>query len=145
MIFSEKLKKLRCERGISQAGLAEALHVSRSAVAKWENGLGMPSKESIAMIAEYFGISEDELVVKEGDHKTEKMSEKDKRVIIRAAIISVSLAIVLTIMGIFIEPIGQIISSGGVHASLIIINVANILRIRAQRKKEEENKNEDGK
>ncbi len=142
MKFSEKLKKLRCERGISQAELAGALHVSRSAVAKWENGLGMPSKESITMIAEYFGISVEELLIKEEEKNPKKLSEKDKRVIVRAAIISVSLAIVLTIIGIFIEPIGQIISFGGVHASLIVINVANILRIRARRK-EKENQNKD--
>ena len=39
MEFSEKLKELRSEKGISQAKLAVDIHISRSAVAKWENGL----------------------------------------------------------------------------------------------------------
>lgn len=40
MEFSERLKELRSEKGISQAKLAADIHISRSAVAKWENGLG---------------------------------------------------------------------------------------------------------
>ena len=44
MEFSEKLKELRSEKGISQAKLAADIHISRSAVAKWENGLGLPEK-----------------------------------------------------------------------------------------------------
>ena len=39
MQFNERLKELRLKKGISQAELAKAIFVSRSAVAKWENGL----------------------------------------------------------------------------------------------------------
>ena len=35
MEFKDKLKALRRERGLSQKALAEAIFVSRSAVAKW--------------------------------------------------------------------------------------------------------------
>ena len=38
MEFKEKLKKARSERNISQQALADAIFVSRSAVAKWEIG-----------------------------------------------------------------------------------------------------------
>lgn len=43
-MFKNKLKELREKNNISQYQLAEKIFVSRSAVAKWENGLGMPSK-----------------------------------------------------------------------------------------------------
>ena len=56
MEFAKRLKQLRGEKGISQTKLAADIHISRSAVAKWENGLGMPSDESLQMLAEYFGI-----------------------------------------------------------------------------------------
>ena len=46
MEFSEKLKALRSEKGISQAKLAADIHISRSAVAKWENGLGLPNDDN---------------------------------------------------------------------------------------------------
>lgn len=61
MQFNEKLKKLRAQKGVSQAELAKGIFVSRSAVAKWENGLGLPSEESLKALAEYFGVSTSEL------------------------------------------------------------------------------------
>ena len=57
MEFNEKLKALRTQRGITQTQLAEAIFVSRSAVAKWENGLGLPSEESMTALQNYFGVS----------------------------------------------------------------------------------------
>ena len=62
MQFNEKLKKLRREKGVSQDELAKNIYVSRSAVAKWESGLGLPSDESLALLAKYFNVSETELL-----------------------------------------------------------------------------------
>lgn len=62
MQFSEKLKQLRAQKGIPQAELAKKIFVSRSAVAKWESGLGLPSEQSLSMLAEYFGIEVSELI-----------------------------------------------------------------------------------
>lgn len=78
MQFSEKLKRLRAERGISQSELADVLYVSRSAVAKWENGLGFPCEQSLTQIAEYFSVSEDFLcedVAEDITNSAEKTSE----------------------------------------------------------------------
>ena len=41
MEFGTKLKELRAEKGVSQAKLAADIHISRSAVAKWENGFSI--------------------------------------------------------------------------------------------------------
>ena len=54
MNFADKLKELRQEKGISQAKLAEDIFISRSAIAKWENGLGIPNEDSLKLLAEYF-------------------------------------------------------------------------------------------
>ena len=62
MQFNEKLKKLRIDKGITQAELAEKIFVSRSAVAKWESGLGLPGNESLAIIAEFFCVEKSELL-----------------------------------------------------------------------------------
>lgn len=56
MEFSKKLRKLRKEKGISQQILANAVFVSRSAIAKWENGLGLPSEESLEALANFFNV-----------------------------------------------------------------------------------------
>lgn len=62
MTIAEKLHKLRRNAGLSQAQLAEVLHVSRAAVAKWENGNGMPDVANLKALAEYFQISIDVLL-----------------------------------------------------------------------------------
>ena len=54
MEFKDKLKRLRAERGISQQALANAIFVSRSAVAKWENGLGLPSADSCEALSFFY-------------------------------------------------------------------------------------------
>ena len=86
MEFSEKLKELRAAKGVSQVKLAESIHISRSAVAKWENGLGLPSEESLELIAEYFGVSKEELLPdKAGEEKLiskNKLIEEQKKLIL---------------------------------------------------------------
>lgn len=59
MEFKDKLKKLREERGLSQQALADHIFVSRSAVAKWENGFGFPSQDSCDALTAYFGVDGD--------------------------------------------------------------------------------------
>lgn len=61
MEMKDKLKKLRQEKGLTQAQLAEALFVSRSTVAKWENGLGLPNPESMEALKNLYGISQEEV------------------------------------------------------------------------------------
>ncbi len=65
MEFKDNLKQLRKQKGLTQAQLAEKLFVSRSTVAKWENGLGLPNPESMATLEELFEISAEEFVTKE--------------------------------------------------------------------------------
>ena len=107
----------------------------------------MPSKESLSILADYFAVSKDELVtVSEDGGNKNKMSDKDKKVIIRAAIIVVSAFVILTIAGIFIEPIGDAISSFGLCITFIILSIANIVRILKERKSkssEESRRSED--
>lgn len=61
MEFKDRLKKLRQEKQISQQKLASAIYVSRSAIAKWENGLGLPNESSYQALLDYFGITIEDL------------------------------------------------------------------------------------
>ena len=65
MEFKDNLKQLRREKGLTQAQLAEKLFVSRSTVAKWENGLGLPNPESMVALQHLFGITAQEIATKE--------------------------------------------------------------------------------
>ena len=50
-LFSKTLKRLRAERGISAAELAEQLYVDRSTIYRWENGNRLPDNMMIARLA----------------------------------------------------------------------------------------------
>ena len=65
MAFADKLKKLREEHGLSQAALAKRIYVSRSAVAKWENGLGLPDDGNLQALCGYFNVKEEWLMERE--------------------------------------------------------------------------------
>ena len=65
MEFKDKLRTLRKERGLTQAQLAEAIFVSRSTVAKWENGLGMPGDASMEQLKAFFSIDQAQICTTE--------------------------------------------------------------------------------
>lgn len=59
--FGELLKCLRAEKGISQKDMADIMKVSSSAVSKWEKGFNYPDFEIITQLADFFGVSMDEM------------------------------------------------------------------------------------
>lgn len=61
-MFSERLKSLRKEQGISQKELASILFVSQQSIAKWETDRATPNPEMISKIAQYFNVSSDYLL-----------------------------------------------------------------------------------
>lgn len=62
MEFHEKLQELRKQKNLTQEELSEMLFVSRTAISKWESGRGYPSIDSLKAIAEFFGVTIDELL-----------------------------------------------------------------------------------
>ena len=91
MDFKDKLKKLRNENGLSQEALAEAVHISRSAIAKYENGNGNPSEETLKALAVYFGVEVDELRSDNIIKKNKKNKFLIKTIIIRVVANQLSL------------------------------------------------------
>ncbi|QBP41967.1 helix-turn-helix domain-containing protein [Paenisporosarcina antarctica] len=62
MIFGEKLKSERKNKGWSQEDLAEKLFVSRQSVSKWETSQNYPSIEVVIKVSDLFGVTIDELL-----------------------------------------------------------------------------------
>ena len=54
--FAETLRKLRVEKGLSQAQLSEQLFVNRSTVARWENGTRLPDALMIARLSRILDV-----------------------------------------------------------------------------------------
>ena len=57
MDTNEIIRKLRAERGLSQAALAERLHVTRQAVSRWETGATVPNPETLKQLSGLFDVS----------------------------------------------------------------------------------------
>lgn len=60
--FHEKLQKLRKQRNLTQEQLAKELFVSRTAISKWESGRGYPGIDSLKVIANFFGVTLDQML-----------------------------------------------------------------------------------
>ena len=89
--LSNNLYILRKRRGLSQEEFAEKIHISRQAVSKWERGEALPDIENLIEIAEFYGVTIDELInkdevigevaespVREDDSKSENEEKKSK-------------------------------------------------------------------
>lgn len=76
MELHEKLQELRKNKGLTQEELARILHVSRTAISKWESGRGYPSIDSLKEISRYFSISIDDLLSSE---KLLSIAEKENQ------------------------------------------------------------------
>ena len=95
MEFKDKLKSLRKERGLSQQALADSIFISRSAVAKWENGLGLPNDESMNALLTYFDVPREYFATDE----PEKVLMKKNQLIRRMAFaLTLSVTILSTVL-----------------------------------------------
>ena len=55
-LFSEMLKKLRTEKGLSQTQLGERLFVNQSTIARWESGTRLPDAAMMALLSGALGV-----------------------------------------------------------------------------------------
>ena len=56
--FSNELRRLRIQSGLTQQAVADALHVNRATYTYYETGTTTPSVERLGKIAEILGVSE---------------------------------------------------------------------------------------
>ncbi|MCR4564121.1 MAG: XRE family transcriptional regulator [Clostridiales bacterium] len=62
-MFSDELKKLRNQKGLSQAQLADKLNVAASTIGMWESGKREPRDyETLELIADFFNVNMDALL-----------------------------------------------------------------------------------
>ena len=65
MTFSEHLFKLRKARGLTQAELAPHIGISWRAYQNYERGLRYPTLPTLIALADFYGLSLDELACRE--------------------------------------------------------------------------------
>ena len=61
-MINVNLKRLRKHHQYTQEGLAEALHVTRQVIAKWEKGESTPDLHLCIKLAELYNVTIDNLV-----------------------------------------------------------------------------------
>lgn len=125
-MFSEQLKKLREDKGITQYELAEIIHVSRAAISKWERGQGIPSKCNLNSLCNYFEVTEevflsrDELIM-----EIEKINKNKENLKYHIPVILLSIVmLVMTVVELFVfVREGIHISNNRYYPSLSILTV----------------------
>lgn len=62
MIFKERVRELRKEKGETQVQVAEAIGIAERHYQRFERGANLPNLENAWKLADYFGVSIDYLV-----------------------------------------------------------------------------------
>ena len=57
MDIKDILRELRTKNGLSQAQLAEKVHVTRQAVSRWETGETVPNVETLKLLSKLLNVS----------------------------------------------------------------------------------------
>ncbi|MCM1437887.1 MAG: helix-turn-helix domain-containing protein [Roseburia sp.] len=67
MKFSEKLRQLRSEGGYTLKVVAEGIGIPISTYSNYEQGIREPSLDIVVRICNFYGVSADFLLGREGD------------------------------------------------------------------------------
>lgn len=125
MELASKLRELRNQKGITQQELADILHVTRSAVSKWESGRGCPNIESLKDVATYYGVSVDLLLKREDEGRSIEPAEQRTKLNKNRLSITNLCAAALLVLPIFGEK-----SDSTVHSlPLFVCNIPDYLKI----------------
>ena len=65
--FSERIKLLREERGLTQSALGEIIGVKRFSIYSYEKGRACPDMRGLIALADYFNVSMDYLAGRTDD------------------------------------------------------------------------------
>ena len=65
MAFSEQLRKLRQNQGLSQEQLADLVGATTQEVVRWEIGLARPERDKVLRLARLLGCKPEELLPEE--------------------------------------------------------------------------------
>ncbi len=62
IIFKQRLKELREDKGISQKELANTLNLRQQSISMWENGSRQPNYDMLETLCKYFEVTADYLL-----------------------------------------------------------------------------------
>lgn len=77
--LGRRISELRKKKGITQDQLAEEMGVSSQAVSKWENDISCPDIGLLPQLADYFGITLDELMRGDREKEVRVVPESERK------------------------------------------------------------------
>ena len=77
------LKKLRKEKELTQAQLAEYFNVSDRTISRWETGNNMPDLSMLVELADFYDVDIREII--DGERKSEIMNNEEKETLLLVA------------------------------------------------------------
>jgi len=77
--IGNKIRELRKKRNLTQEQLADNIGVSFQAVSKWENNIALPDITLIPVLANYFGVSTDEILSYDSSEKDREIMDYARR------------------------------------------------------------------
>lgn len=78
-IIAKNIRRMREDAGLTQKELADKLYVSDNVVSKWERGESLPDSETVARLAEIFGVEAGAIVYDGNDVRTDGTAERTRR------------------------------------------------------------------
>ena len=106
----ELIARKRKELGLSQAELAEQIHVTDKAISRWETGRGMPSVDCLEPLAQELGLSVSELLSgreltpeelpREAEEQIMTSLKKNTRMLWKGVLRTVAALLVLALLGV---------------------------------------------
>jgi transcriptional regulator with XRE-family HTH domain len=120
MSLPKRLKESREGFGMTQAQVAEMLHVTRQTVSKWENGVNDPDIGTIVRLCDLYGVTLDWLL-REDSTLVRRLARKERtfgRLVITAVVLAF-LLLVLAAVDIRVGPgdVGGFLSQGSAVTS----------------------------
>ena len=76
--LGKRISELRKKKGITQDQLAEEMGVSSQAVSKWENDISCPDIGLLPQLADFFGVSLDELMRGDREKEVQVVPESER-------------------------------------------------------------------
>ena len=74
-IIGETIAQLRRERSMTQEALAECMGVTAQTISKWENSTTCPDVMLLPVLADFFGVTVDDLYGRITEEKRIKMGK----------------------------------------------------------------------
>ena len=79
LMIGDKLKNLRRNRDLTQEEVATHIGISYQAISKWERGDGYPDITMLPTLANYFGVSVDELIGMDEISSAQKLDDINQK------------------------------------------------------------------